>query len=532
MVVPLMRYSDGQKQSDQSNESQLAEIKRSINFAGVDPYIPFVVQAAHTGRDRHRKQLQDAYNQIKRYNRTARRPITLLLMLKWDRWFRNALASVEWVIKFQDIGVMVNSALEWVKYGTGKDLLQFFIHQSMAQDYSDSLSEHTIRNQQGCLRRGYYPYQTVSYLTRERDHQGLKQNVWLSTVENLRQAAKMIIHGSTIQSAYDATGGYEVHKHYNTFCENIKKEVLQARYKEYKLNFEPLLPESDWVKLQRILKKKKVITRKEKSLADAYLCGILRGSPCNGRASRDTHKKKNSKGQVTSVHKYYNCTCKVDGRRVNHYRFRREEVNQNFREMLLEIGLRANREKQISAKARKRSEDQLKELKAEQRRLKKQLAEYDQMQDNARKLLLMGQITVQDRDKTESEARQIAVQLEDLESQISNYGKILNEVIEQVRNIGTFLSNTNDYLQLRDFTKMLFPDGLWYDSVKKQFRTTSMNAAYCLIDGESVSYNKIKLGVTTDEADTPAMGGRPEYNRTPQSDLELFKAYCYKYNVA
>lgn len=531
-VVPLVRYSDGQKQSDLSNKSQLCEITRRIELEGHGANIPFYVQAAHTGRDRNRKQLEDAYNKIKRHNRTARRPVTLLLMLKWDRWFRNALASVEWVIKFQDIGVMVNSATEWVSYGTGKDLLQFFIHQSMAQDYSDSLSDHTIRNQKACLRRGYNPYQTGRYFTRIRDHQGLKQNAWSDFAPKLKQAGELIATGSTIINAYGSTGGRDVHGSIQAFTDTIKNEKLQARFKGYKMNYPPLWSEAVWLKIQDQLKAKRVLTRKEKALQDAYLCGILRGDPCNGRASRDTQYKRNKKRQIISRHPYYICTCKADGKRVNHYRYRRAEVNADFKEMLKEIGLSANRQKQLSVKARDRSEKQLKELKAEQKRLQKLQAEYDQMQNEARRLLLKGIITPKDKEDTEREARQIAVQLDDVSDQIDRYGQILESVLKDVANVGTFLYETSDYLQIRDFTKMLFPDGLWYDAKKRAFHTTSMNAAFCLIDVESVSYSRIKLGCPLNEVDTPAMGGRPGYNRTPQSDLQLYRAYCYKYNIA
>ena len=524
-IVPMVRYSDGQNQRELSNESQLDAIGSAINRAGHNPYVPFSVRAAHSGRDPNRAQLKEALDRIKAYNRNATQPITLLLLSKWDRWFRNAMASVEWVNRFKEIGVEVNTIDRWCFYTSANDLIMFFIEQCTAQNFSDDLSKHTIRNQEACIKRGYIPYQVRRrYLERHIN----KDNRWLSwkpASDNLRKAGQMILLGSGLNAAYQATGGREVHGAYQSFRDSLADEKMQARHKGYDLDYKPLWPEYEWQDLQRILSRGKVVTSKTRSLMDAYLRDILIGGPCNSRATSSTPKTKAKKIKG----KYYTCRCKGCAR---HYRFKRDQVHEDFKAMLKEICLTANRQASLSKKAVKRSEDQLKNLKKSKARLEKQVKQGQEMKDNARRLLIQGVISAADRDATENETRVAEAELARVTDQINRYGEILNRVLDSIRDIGKFLHNFDNPLQLRDFTRVLFPDGLKYDAEKRLFRTTSINAAYSVIAEKSVSYNRIKFGEAIGDMTPPVVGAFPVLVRTPQSDRQLLRSYTLRYDAA
>jgi hypothetical protein len=520
VYVPLVRYSDGGSQNELSNESQLFEITRHVEREHPTAVAPFHLQDADSGRKANRNQLLDGIRKIKEYNRRASQPITLVLVHDWERFIRNTLYGVTWVVQFQEAGVEVNSISNWIHFSDRWSLMNFFYSLLEAQGYSDKLSDNTKRGQAQHLRDGYLPYRVgTRYLkadTKARTHH------WLPAADNLRRAGQQIAAGKTLAGAYADNGGRDVLGAEQTFSDQLRKEYLMARYQGHELNYSPLWTEATWMKLQDVLRQTAPLTTKQRRLAKFFLRGLVFGAPCYRPSSSSSVRSRSGKR-----HHYLICTCKG----VRHYRFRWADVVEDHRELMHELVLVGERQHRLVRKARQRSARQVAELKKSIRRLRARVKEQAETEANAVRLLARGVFTPEDRKVIQADGARLRVELDQAESVLAHHGEILAEVERSIAHIGVSFYEGADPLQLRDFTAMMFPDGLLYNPKTRTFRTTSPNAALSLTDAKSTAYAKIKFGLPHAVEGSPGMGGRPGHIRTPHSDLAAVRAYTVKYNL-
>lgn len=539
VFAKMVRYSDGEKQSELSNESQDDNTTRGVLRQVPEAQFPFTFSSAHTGTDPDRWQLEDALKKIKAYNRRSARPITCLILWRWDRWFRNSFASVDWVGRFNEIGVEVNTVERWIDFDQVTDKMLFFLEQAAAEKVSKDISDHTKRNQVACLERGYYPYRTSKRYQRKINDDLGRRIKWLPAAEILRVAGVEISHGAGINQAWQANGGRAVLGPIQSFRDSLGNERYQGRVAGVKLNFAPLWEEYDWVRLQKELRTRRVLTKNLKSLSDSFLRGIVYGSPCNVTATSSTVK--NGSGKKTS---YYVCKCKG----VTHYRFRRNEVDEDLRNMVKELTYKAVSQLRLSNKAKKRMQQQTANLRSELKRKKNELIEAEDLVKKSVKFLLQGAITTKEKQDLEADVLRLTAHVTETQMLLDRQGEVLQHVLQSIAGIGAVLSKVESNLQLRDFVQMAFPEGLQYIPEKRIFRATRMNAALSTTDAGSVSYSLIQIGaaanattpITTESvsteisanANTPVKGGKPGDNRTAKEDIIALRAYCFKYQIS
>lgn len=449
------------------------------------------------------------------------------------------MAAVEWVNRFKEIGVEVNTVERWIEFDKATDLMLFFLEQAAAQKVSDDISDHTIRNQEACLVRGYYPYRTSTrYQKKVKDDLG-RRIEWLPAADNLRRAGLHILGGAGIEESWLAFGGREVLGAKQSFRDAISNERYQARANGQKLNFEPLWNEYEWLALQKRLRSMRVLTKNQRSLSDNFLRGILYGGPCQNVAT--SSPVKNGSGKRTH---YYICNCKG----VTHYRYNRDRVHEDFKAMLEEITLTSVAQIRISKKAEKRSRSNTANLRADLKKQKEKLREAKEMAKKSVKYLLAGHITPQEKNELVAEVAKIEAKVSHLNVLLDRQGEILSNVLQAIAGIGAVLAGVESNLQLRDFVRMSFPDGLQYIPEKRIFRAVTMNVALSTIAMHSGLYAKLKIGaaatattpITTESVSTefstkggsPVKGGKPDNARTVKRHLTAFHAYCAKYNIA
>lgn len=540
VFAEMDRYSDGAKQSELSNESQHDRIVRGVKRKVPNAVFAFRFATAHTGRDPDREQLMEAHRKIKNYNRRDTHPVTCLILLRWDRWFRNAMAAVEWVNRFKEIGVEVNTVERWIEFDKMTDLMIFFLEQAASQKVSDDISDHTIRNQEACLKSGYYPYRTSTrYQKKVKDELGRRVE-WLPASENLRRAGVAITQGSGITEAWLANGGREVLGAKQTFRDALANKRYQSIGPNgEQLNFAPLWDSWVWEALQKRLRSMKVLTKNQQSLSKNYLRGIVYGAPCYKVSTSSSVR--NGSGKRSN---YLICNCKG----ITHYRFRRDEVDQDFRAMLGEITATSITQLRLSKKAEKRSKQNTAILRADLKREKAKLAEAKDLAKKSVKFLLLGQITPKEKQEIANDVVSADAKVAHIEMLLNRQGEILSNVLQGIAGLGAVLAGVESNLQLRDFARMAFPKGLQYIPEKRIFRTTTMNAALSTIAMQSNSYKKLKIGAaalaTTPSdptvskpnvgqiAPAPVMGGKPDDSRTLKAHMTAFHAYCAKYNIA
>lgn len=535
----MMRYSDGDKQNELSNESQYDLIIKALARDVPNAMFPFKFSDAHTGRDPSREQLLDAHRKLKAYNKKATHPVTCLILLRWDRWFRNAMQSVEWVNNFKEIGVEVNTIERWIEFDKATDLMLFFLEQAAAQKVSDDISDHTKRFQEACLNRGYFPYRTSTrYQVKVKDDRG-KRIEWLPAADSLRRAGLHVLGGAGIKESWEAFGGRDVLGPIQSFRDCLSNERYQAVWEGQQLNFTPLWESWEWQALQKRLRSMRVLTKNQRSLSENYLRGDIYGGPCHVGATSSAVRNGSGKRSY-----YYICKCKG----ATHYRFRRDEVHEDLRAMLSEITMTSVAILRVSKKAEKRSRENTSVLRADLKKKKAQLAEAEDMAKKSVKYLLAGHITPKEKTELVAEVAKAEAAVAHLETLLERQGEILSNVLQAIAGIGVVLAEVESNLQLRDFIRMAFPEGLQYIPEKRIFRTATMNVALSTIAMQSGSYTKLKIGAVPMkgngidegsrvagvllESNTPDMGGRPGDNRTTKNHLTAFHAYCAKYNIA
>ena len=544
----MLRYSDGEKQRELSNESQDHEITTRILRENEAARFPITFAASSSGREPDRSQLELAYADIKRYNRSATYPITCLILLRWDRWFRNSMASVRWVGKFEELGVEVNTVERWIDFSQITDKMLFFLEQAAAEKVSQDISDHVIRNQKACLRDGYYPYQISKRYQRRVITKEKRYLEWTPSSENLRQAGIAIANGAGITEAYYLTGGEEVHGHIDSFSDNLRNRRFQAKYNEFDLDFPPLWNHYDWQKMQRRLLTFTKSAKGQRNLEENYLKDIIYGGPCNQRASTSPVKKKRN-GKLIKTYNYYICACKP----LRHYRFRREEVHERLTLMLAELTLVADKQKRLAVKAKKRASKQTGGLKKELRKKTAELKDAETMVSASLKAFLRGHITLAEKSQLVDEVENLRADVAKTKELIQRQGEILEKVLLSIKGIGAVLSRVDSKLQLRDFLRMAFPEGLEYVPEIRTFRAIRMNVALSTIDTMSASYRLLKVGAAANatapleptgaaEDNSAAPGGfEPsgswvedpgKVELTVKSDLVAFHRYCDKYAVA
>lgn len=541
-LAKMLRYSDGEKQRVLSNESQDEEITKGVLYENPSAKFHFTFASAHSGTDPDRNQLEDAFKKLKAFNRRAPRPVTCLILWRWDRWFRNAFSSVRWVERFRSIGVEVNTVERWINFDHDTDKMLFFLEQSAAEKVSNDISAHTKRSQAACLRRGYMPHRISRRYQDRIETPAGKKIVWLPAADNLRKAGIAVIAGSGIKEAWLANGGREVLGALQTFRDQLSNEHNQARRGEHRLDFAPLWLEADYIRLQKRLRGMKVLTKNLKSLSDNFMRRLLFGSPCNAPAT--SSPVRNGSGKKTH---YYVCNCKG----LTHYRFRRDEVHGRLREMIKELSYNAVGQLRLSRKAEKRSKEQVKNLKSELARKKRALTDAEKMSKEAVKALLRKEITFKEKQEISDEVLKLQAEIVETEGMVKRHGEILSHVLQSIAGIGAVISTVESNLQLRDFIRMAFPEGLQYLPESRTFRAPRTNAALSTIDANSASYSLLKIGVAAEtttpkaliqqkqseskmlaEADTPVLGERPVNNRTVKEDIVALRAYCEKYQIA
>lgn len=149
--IALTRRSvDEKNRPGASHEYQLNAIQQHYKVR--DWKCVQIVSENITGwKNVERTKLNDLYQEC-----SKRDDIDYVLVQVWDRFYRNMQLAFEWIEKFKNIGIEVNSVEQWIDYNAHSVNTMLGIYLGMAADESHKISERVKNATYVWMSRGYW----------------------------------------------------------------------------------------------------------------------------------------------------------------------------------------------------------------------------------------------------------------------------------------------------------------------------------------------------------------------------------------
>ena len=507
-VVTAKRYSSD-SQDPISNEIQQRIITEFLHQHAPAAKVLMTwedVDSAWTGT---RRQLIEIFDTVKRHNRRSSKRVTLLLLMNWNRFFRNMKEANRWIGKFEEIGVMVNTVERWFDPENPEEQIMRAFELYQAQKYSDALSDNIRRGHDEKLTRGIYCHRLPTLFLR-RDYYDVRRY----TIERVEPAfsacqgaGRQVIAGVPYAKAHRLAGGRAVLGPLSTWWELLGKPLAKGEYKGQRMDMPALFTPSEWDQIQAIRQgnSARIDTTSTKDVDyEHYVThGCLRCCKCGGLLTTSRPRSRNG-----SFHHYQVC----HHHNPRHYRIRAGAVTAAAYDMISELSLSANAQAAVLAETKRLAATDRRAAEKNLRGLRKELDALTKGYETATLKNAMGQFSDAQLQVVEKHYRAKAAAVAQAETVVEHCDEILRVALASLNDIGTLVKGQQDPAQTNSFLAMLFPDGLFFDRDSSIFRTTSMNAAFTRTGWGSMDYSRIKIG------GAPFMDAPPETWRIPESN--------------
>lgn len=507
-VATAKRYSS-EGQDPMSNEIQDRKITEFLTRNAPEAEVLMTWEDVDSAWSGTRRQLEEIHARLKRHNAKSRRRITLLLLLNWNRFFRNMKLASRWILRFEEIGVQINTVERWLDPDNPEDQIMRAFELYQAQKYSDQVSANICRGIEERHRRGVYCHnipkrflQRVYYDIRRYTIKAVEPAFSAS-----RAAGLQVIAGVPYSKAYRLHGGREVLGPLSTWWAMLGKELAKGEYKGKRMDMPAMFTPPEWAGLQAIragnLPDAPTLTKDTDF--DTFLThGVLRCAKCGGLLTTSRPKSRNG-----TYHHYHVCGHEYP----RHYRLRAGEVTAEALTMLDELSLSAEAQAAVTAETKRLAEADRKQAQANLNGLKKELAKLTQGFESATLKNAMGDFSDAQLRVVEKAYLDKQAEVARAEDVVSGYADILAIALASLNDLGTLIKGSGQSEQTNAFLAMLFPDGLFFEAETGIFRTSSMNAAFTRNGWGSGDYDKIKLGGTPPSGVPPVVWRIPESNR-------------------
>lgn len=292
-AVIYARYSST-AQRDVSIDDQIQACKQFAvqqDYTVINTYADRAISGTTDQRPAFQQMISDS----------RRKLFKIVLVYKQDRFARNRYDAAIYKKRLQDNGAQVISAMEPVPEGSGGLILEA-IYESMAQQYSENLSQNTLRgmnsNAQRCLANHQAP---LGYLIDPATH---KYIIDPKIGPLVTQAFAMVANGATTKNIRNHFLKYGVTRPISSYYHMLHNECYTGVYK-WKNTRVPggmpaLVTPETWQAVQATRK-----TRKEKPAAAAHkylLSGKVVCADCGTPMCGEY-----AQGRRGKVYFYYNC---------------------------------------------------------------------------------------------------------------------------------------------------------------------------------------------------------------------------------
>ena len=473
-----------------------------------------------------RGQLNEIYDDLKRHNGRKGKKITLLLLLNWSRFFRNMKEAEKWIVKFEEIGVEVNTVEKWFDHENPEQRVMRTFELYQAQKYSDNISKNIRRGISEKIARKVYCHNLPKRFYR-RDYYEQRRYT-IEPVEpafsaSISACKQILYQGVPYSRAHQMNGGEEVLGPLTTWRQMIEKPLAACLYKGAEMNMPRMLTADEHHMMVALFDGNKLRPDVRTTNFDYYPThGVLRCEKCLGLTTTSRPKSYNGTYIEYQVCHHSN---------PRHYRVQADKVNTAAYAMVEELTLNANTTKAVMEETKKIAKKDKAKATSNLKRLEKELKGIKEGYENATLKNAMGSFSDDQLKMVQRHYRKKLAEVEEARTVVERYAEILAQALVNINDIGAMLKGALEPEQFNDFLKMTFPDGLVFDKENRIFRTSSMNAAFTRTGWQSGSYHRIKIGGAL-LSSTPPTGWRQTPTvRTIASDLKLVRAYNNKYKT-
>jgi len=474
-----------------------------------------------------RGQLYEIYDELKRHNSRNGKKITLLLLLNWKRFFRNMKRARQWIGKFEEIGVEVNTVERWIDHENPEEQVMLAFELYQAQKQSDQLSSNIKNGQKERLARKVYCHNMPRRFYRRNYYE--QRRYTIEPIEPAFSASKaacrqILYQGVPYSRAHEINGGEEVLGPLTTWRQMIEKPLAACLYRGEKMNMPEMVTVEEHHMLVALFDQNKMRPDVRKTNYDLYPAhGVLRCAKCLGLTT--TSRPKSYNGTYIEYHVCHHANPR-------HYRVQAGKVNVAAYEMVEELTLNAKTTAAVIEETKKIAKKDKAKATTNLKRLEKELKGIKEGYENATLKNAMGSFTDDQLKMVERHYHKKIAEVEEARTVVTHYAEILTQALVSINDIGAMIRGTLEPQQFNDFLKMTFPDGLVFDKESGIFRTSSMNAAFTRTGWQSGSYHRIKIGDALLSSTPPVVWRQTLPVRTIASDLKLVHAYTNKYKTA
>ena len=525
-LATAKRYSSD-KQDPISNEIQESHLSGFVAKEAPNSSILKTWEDVGSAWSGVRGQLNEIYDDLKRHNGRGKRKISLLLLLNWSRFFRNMKEAEKWIVKFEEIGVEVNTVEKWFDHENPEERVMRTFELYQAQKYSDNISTNIKRGNREKIARRVYCYKISKRFYRRNYHEPRRYTI--EPIEPAfsasRNACKQILYqGVPYSRAHQMNGGEALLGPLTTWRQMIEKPLAACLYKGEEMNMPRMLTVDEHHMMVALFDGNKLRDDVRTTNFDYYPThGVLRCAKCLGLTT--TSRPKSYNGTYIEYQ-----VCHHENPR--HYRVQAGKVNVAAYEMVEELTLNANTTRAVMEETKKIAKKDKAKATGNLKRLEKELKGIKEGYENATLKNAMGTFSDDQLKMVERHYRKKLAEVEEARTVVEHYAEILTQALVSINDIGTMLKGTLEPQQFNDFLKMTFPDGLVFDKETGIFRTSSMNAAFTRTSWQSGSYHRIKIGDALLSSTPPVVWRQALPVRTIASDLKLVRAYDNKYKTA
>ena len=469
-----------------------------------------------------RPQLNILYNILKNNRGHA----NYIFVQKWDRFGRNTEECHRWLRMFKEIGVEINSPIEYVDFSGTNWVMQLSLIFAMAETESLKISDRTKDGLAQANRQGYYTASApVGYKRVESgvtNNGGKKRKV-------LVQGDKAILIKEILLKYTEGRSRAELWKIYKdklgigrttfyniftnvvyagkVFCKAYKKfpEVLVNGKHEGIIGYETFLKIADLINSESDPNRAKSWSKISSTNDEFYLKGSIR---C------DLTNKVMAAGYSTGRNKKYPYYQVPSGK--NRKSIKKEIAHKIFIESVskLESNFSENHFKQLNEYLKDLTSDQRKirdEAKKEHSKCIKRIskAENEYLNGDLEASLYNNLYSKLVASKAKSE-----IDIVNAESKIIKLPVVNIKTFDSLCNLSVIYRNAQPKLK-REITRCLFPDGFSIDVERNTLQTARLNRLYKVNDSYTGNYKVIELKNGTNLSTCPALGERPDSNRRP-----------------
>lgn len=534
------RVSAEEQRHNTSVKAQLSGVKEDVKANNPEAIHVKDFTDVASARSDKRPGLQAALSFCKWYNQVNKdAPVTHLLVLIFDRFFRNRDKSGEYRLLFGKVGVEINSTREWVDYQDSGQVIVLSVREALAQAESMKNSERTKRGIESRLKDGWWIFNApLGYKKAETlDHLG-RRGVLVDDPVALakRKAMEAIATGESVKKAWQDNGGVKVLGSYNNFLEKlinpfdlglIDHTFKDGRHIQVKGRHEAIVTEGLQRAVHTAVNRKTQTVNQTERLARNPARQIVLCPNCHYPMTSSTPSSRGVR------HEYYSCYTSQSRAACGKKNIKRSVVHSHLENLLVSVQLGPEAIKKLEKKANKQIGKR-----ALQQDLNRAIEINETQQARKSRALAMrldGELSLADYQEACRNAETASKNVDRCRLAVHGYDEMRKGLSSIFKDIGPaiakgFSEGADPQLALKahSFLRMLAPEGVCLDPKTGVFGINNWNQILCGTGLLSVTYDKIKAGLPGDVPRNPAGGGRPGLIGI-QLHRHLVQEYIQKY---